>query len=174
MSPKTPKQAPKRSHKATKTAAKSPVHIPQPHGGALLSGGVPGNRGGGRPPDMLGQKLREIGMVHAAPLLEDVMQGKIRLVWVGTCPKCKHVGELPEGDDLDALKDTIRTTVDQQLKASDQTLRYAQKDQKDIDYQEAARQYHQCVTDSLNAHVSPQVAETILGDIRVRLFGSGV
>lgn len=43
---------------ATKRAAKSakakPDLIPQPHGGALLSGGVPGNKGGtGRPPNWL-------------------------------------------------------------------------------------------------------------------------
>lgn len=30
-----------------------PELIPQPHGGALYAGGVPGNRGGGRPPSRI-------------------------------------------------------------------------------------------------------------------------
>jgi hypothetical protein len=38
----------------------SPELIPQAHGGALLSGGVPGNKGGtGRPPNWFAAKLRE-------------------------------------------------------------------------------------------------------------------
>lgn len=43
-----------------KRAAKSAELIPQPHGGALLTGGVPGNKGGtGRPPDWLKALKRE-------------------------------------------------------------------------------------------------------------------
>lgn len=37
-----------------------PTVIPQPHGGALLSGGVPGNAGGGRPPQALKDFLAEL------------------------------------------------------------------------------------------------------------------
>lgn len=41
-----------RKKTAAKTAA--PAKVPQPHGGALLTGGVPGNKGGtGRPPEWL-------------------------------------------------------------------------------------------------------------------------
>jgi hypothetical protein len=47
----------RRKHRAAspretpKTAAKPPELVPQPHGGALLSGGLVGNKGGtGRPP----------------------------------------------------------------------------------------------------------------------------
>jgi hypothetical protein len=37
-----------------------PKLVPQPHGGALLSGGVPGNRGGtGRPPSAVREIARE-------------------------------------------------------------------------------------------------------------------
>lgn len=43
-----------------KSAAKTPDLVPQEHGGALLSGGVPGNKGGtGRPPDEFKQWLAE-------------------------------------------------------------------------------------------------------------------
>lgn len=48
---------------AAKTAADSsppePELVPQSHGGALLSGGAPGNAGGtGRPPSELREKMR--------------------------------------------------------------------------------------------------------------------
>lgn len=48
--------------KAAKSAAKAakPALIPRPNGkGALLAGGVPGNRGGtGRPPSVIRERLR--------------------------------------------------------------------------------------------------------------------
>lgn len=41
---------------------KGPELVPQPHGGALNSGGTPGNRGGtGRPPNEIRALAREIG-----------------------------------------------------------------------------------------------------------------
>lgn len=41
------------------SAAKTAELIPQPHGGALLTAGVPGNRGGGRPPSVVREAARE-------------------------------------------------------------------------------------------------------------------
>ena len=46
-----------------------PVLVPQPNGGALLTGGVPGNKGGGRPPKKFAafmRGLRESGDVQQA------------------------------------------------------------------------------------------------------------
>lgn len=44
-----------------------PHKIPQPHGGALNSGGTPGNKGGtGRPPNVIREMARE-GMTKALP-----------------------------------------------------------------------------------------------------------
>lgn len=40
------------------SAAKTAL-IPQPHGGALYAGGVPGNRGGGRHPDEFRSRMAE-------------------------------------------------------------------------------------------------------------------
>ena len=34
--------------------------VPQPHGGALLAGGMPGNKGGGRPSDELKAKMARL------------------------------------------------------------------------------------------------------------------
>jgi hypothetical protein len=48
-----------RRKSAGQSAASQPALIPQPHGGALLSGGKPGNAGGpGRPKDELRAKMR--------------------------------------------------------------------------------------------------------------------
>jgi len=70
------------ARKAGKTAAKTavvlkgdpaPARIPQPHGGALLPGGVPGNKGGtGRPRDKV--RLAALkGAARAVPRLEDIL-----------------------------------------------------------------------------------------------------
>lgn len=49
------------SKKTTAETAKQPTKIPQPHGGALNSGGTPGNKGGpGRPPSVLKAFTREL------------------------------------------------------------------------------------------------------------------
>lgn len=43
------------------TAKESPKLVPQPNGrGALLSGGLPGNKGGGRPKDEFQARMREL------------------------------------------------------------------------------------------------------------------
>ena len=56
---------PKRGKKRRETSAKTPATKPQPellpqrHGGALRSGGKPGNRGGtGRPPSVIRERCR--------------------------------------------------------------------------------------------------------------------
>jgi hypothetical protein len=60
--------------RARQTAGKSavpPRKIPQPHGGALLSGGKPGNKGGGR--------LKEYAEERAAQLAADPMVWDVQL-----------------------------------------------------------------------------------------------
>ena len=48
--------------------------IPQPHGGALNSGGTPGHRGGsGRPPHSIKRRFRDLADLHGVKVLEDVM-----------------------------------------------------------------------------------------------------
>ena len=50
-----PRRAP-----SPKTAAETPGLKPQPHGGALLAGGIPGNKGGGRPPNAFKDFLADL------------------------------------------------------------------------------------------------------------------
>jgi hypothetical protein len=75
-SPCRPRPGPKT---AAETAA--PVVatlIPQPHGGALLPGGKPGNRGGpGRPPDAHRERLRELlSQPEADEMLAKTLRGE--------------------------------------------------------------------------------------------------
>src|SRR4051812_33221468 len=75
---------------ATETAIDAPVtnvpplagarvpevrRIPQPGGrGALLAGGMPGNRGGGRKPGLIRAQIRELIALHGVDFLEAVLR----------------------------------------------------------------------------------------------------
>ena len=57
------------------TADRSPVLVPQPHGGSLLSGGVPGNKGG-RPPDEFKRRMAELASSdEALEYLRECLRG---------------------------------------------------------------------------------------------------
>lgn len=61
--PRRKSRADKRNPTGATAAATAPVvgRVPQPHGGALNAGGVPGNRGGtGRPPDAFRIRMQTI------------------------------------------------------------------------------------------------------------------
>ena len=62
------------SDSGKKTAAKTAM-VPQKHGGALLPGGVPGNKGGGRPSNELRGSMREI-LEKGLPHLEEFVTGE--------------------------------------------------------------------------------------------------
>ena len=78
----TKRKSKSRTKKRTKVAAKVPVLVPQPNGGALLSGGIPGRSGppkgsGGRPPDMIRQRCRE-SFDKRIPILEKIADDKLK------------------------------------------------------------------------------------------------
>ena len=73
--------------------------IPQEHGGALLSGGVPGNAGGtGRPPSEVRARLRG-SFEERIPVLEQFMDGQVTLP---LRRRCEHCGKEPTNRDEDA------------------------------------------------------------------------
>jgi hypothetical protein len=95
MTPRhTPKKpAKKAARRRIKTAAKTPdvvtdsapALVEQPHGGALLSGGVPGNKGGtGRPPDEFKARMRElVTRAEVEQELETVLGTRDHPQWLG-------------------------------------------------------------------------------------------
>jgi hypothetical protein len=68
----------------------APSKLAQPHGGALNSGGPPGNRGGvGRPPSEIRRQAREI-FAARLPVLEQIAEGRIVVPVRERCPSCGH------------------------------------------------------------------------------------
>lgn len=61
---------------ASKTPAKTPVaKVKQPHGGAILQGGNPGNSGGGRPPDEFKAMCRQLASsTEVYARVKDILQ----------------------------------------------------------------------------------------------------
>ncbi len=70
-----------RNKKPQKTPVKTPVKttalVPQAHGGAIRQGGNPGNRGGGRPPDLIRQRCRE-SFDKRIPILEQIADDRLK------------------------------------------------------------------------------------------------
>lgn len=74
MKGKTARKAAKPARRAKKSAVKSAVKlIPQPHGGALAAGGIPGNPGGGRPRSEVRAAALE-GAAEAIPKLRAMIE----------------------------------------------------------------------------------------------------
>lgn len=104
-----------RSGGAPKLAAKLPALTPQPHGGALYSGGVPGHIGaGGRPRSVLRQRLRG-SFEERIPVLEGIAddptadcQDRIRAVDVLAKYGVGTVRELS----VDEVRERLHTTVE--------------------------------------------------------------
>mgnify|MGYP001573281101 CR=1 FL=1 len=97
--------APKRNGKA-KTAARTAVaKIPQPHGGQLYAGGVPGNRGGGAKPSKFLAGLKVALEAGKAPeVIQGIISGDI-LEHLGTDKEGRAiVGETRNADRLKAIE----------------------------------------------------------------------
>jgi hypothetical protein len=99
--------------------------IPQPHGGALLSGGVVGHKGGpGRPPAQLRGDFRDVAEL-GIDVLRGYVLGRVPVKMVGQCEKCGHEHEdyslMP--DELEALLGNAPKDSDR-LKAIDTAAKY--------------------------------------------------
>jgi hypothetical protein len=111
--------------KSAKESPKMPSLVVQPNGrGAIYSGGVPGNAGGGRPKDIVRDKLANLAEGKGFRFLDELMEGKVRFRLVGKCGECGHEGEPNTTAEADALWDEIKASIDHRLKANDQILRY--------------------------------------------------
>lgn len=73
----TKKQTKQKQTKRTRTEAAGPKPelIPQEHGGALYAGGVPGNRGGGRPPSAV-RRLARAEFEKRIPILAEIADSR--------------------------------------------------------------------------------------------------
>ena len=72
------------------TVPTTPTKVQQPHGGALNSGGTPGNRGGtGRPPSEVRRVARE-AFAERLPILARIAEGEVAVPLRERCPACGY------------------------------------------------------------------------------------
>lgn len=105
--------------------------VPQPHGGALRNGGT--NKGGtGRPKEIVRERMLALGVEKGIPFLSDVLDGKVRMQLVGVCASCKAETYMDDSwkEELEAA---VKASIDQRLKAVEQTWKYGLGTQKDVD-----------------------------------------
>jgi hypothetical protein len=96
---------------------------PGKNGGRLRTGN-PGHIGaGGRPPDAIRAQLLDLGYTKAIPFLTDLLDGTVSVSLLGKCDACEHEQQLSE-EWVELLMNRIKTSVDQRLKASEQTMKY--------------------------------------------------
>ena len=66
-----------------------PEKVPQPHGGAILHGGMPGNRGGGRTPSQV-KELASAKLPRHVETLDGIAGGISYVTMREKCPKCGY------------------------------------------------------------------------------------
>ncbi len=94
----------------TKTAGETLV--PQPHGGALRSGGKLGNKGGGRTPEEIKGSFRKLIAEKGLPWAERLLDAPKTVL----CPKCGTEVKPPASDGVRArLLDTATRLLPQQV-----------------------------------------------------------
>lgn len=98
-----------------KTAAKTAVpKIPQPHGGSLNTGGVPGNAGGtGRPPSEVRKAVLE-GAAKAVPKLIAHLKSKNPSIVQGAADKLLKYG-LGTQRDIKITEDDVRERLEKSI-----------------------------------------------------------
>ncbi len=152
-----------------------PTLIPQPNGGALKSGGTPGNKGGGSTPNAIRRKLRK--MIAKRPgFLAEVMDGnpmvktRIRLTDVlpeVECPNCGESGLTPkEGTDKD-LEITVMVSASpkDRIAAYDTAAKYGLGTLKEVSVEQVRERLGQTL-ETIRAQLPPEQAETIVAALR--------
>ena len=102
------------------TAGRTAVLIPQEHGGALLSGGTPGNKGGGRTASELRGLMRR-PLAKLLPVVERIAEATD--TQEVTCPECDHKHQV-----------TSWLKASDKLKAVDLLARYGIGTQQEIEH----------------------------------------
>lgn len=139
--------------KGRKAAAKSaaPRKVPQPHGGALLSGGMPGNRGGtGRPPSELRARLRG-SFEDRIKTLEAFADGAMPLR--EKCEKCGH-------EPIPTLA-AMPVESSDRLRAIDMMAKYGLGTLKEVSV-ENVRERVKATLSVIQSHTAPEQYATIV------------
>ena len=160
-----------------------PALIPQPNGkGALLSGGVPGNKGGGRPSSAIRETLRA-SFEKRIPVLEQVADGKpvdeFKIPFVNVlphvqCPRCKSQMEPkdPETAFMISIRCLRSARPGDRIKAVEAMGKLGLTDSDtDISNHPEARRFLAAFHTALIEEVSPKIADRVRQRIE-QLLGS--
>lgn len=94
------------------TVGGTAVLIPQKHGGALLPGGQPGNKGGGQSPEAIKGSFRKLIAEKGLPWAERMLDAPKTVA----CPKCGTMVQPPAADGVRArLLDTATRMLPQKV-----------------------------------------------------------
>lgn len=146
------KESTKRPRRKTTavTTGRQPHKIPQPHGGALNSGGTPGNAGGlGRPASDIKARLRG-SFYDRIPLLEQIADACVPIR--EQCPQCKYLA--PD----EVL--VVRTADADRLRALDMMAKYA-GDEDDVPASEVRKRLEQTIA-TIRATVEQSTANVLI------------
>jgi hypothetical protein len=160
--------------KRTKTAENSGglPKVPQAHGGALLLGGVPGNKGGpGRPSREMREQLRERAAARYH-VLEETADGVIRLPLTRTC---EHCGKSPTKrarrgrSDLDPIE--LAAKSGDRLRALELMFRFGLGEQREVVDSESIRDSLRAQRKIIREILPEDVAEALLQRLRLEVWG---
>ncbi len=132
--------AQKKPARASGKGSPKPAKIPQPHGGALYAGGVPGHRGGpGAPPSVLRERLRG-SFENRIGALEQIADGE---ALVKT--------RAPDGKETETL---VSASVPDRLKAIDTMAKYGLGTTKELTVEHVSGKLRE--TDAILARELPR------------------
>lgn len=158
---------PRKKKTAAKTAAR---RIPKHGGGALLTGGAPGNKGGGRKPDVFKAALADVRDTSGMALLREILGGEVTYTLNA---KCAHCGKVSKGGPktFAQLLKLVPSPSDR-LRGADLTMRYTVGLEKTVNVKIAApadfERAFGIVRDVIAAECVPAIAERITTMIQER------
>ena len=140
-----------------------PALIPQPHGGALLAGGKPGNAGGGR----LTERLFEMGEA-SADFIEQTRKGEITYTLNEVCEHCgkESTGPKTFGDLLKLIP-----SPDTRLRAAELPIRYTVGRERVIRVEgfPGAQRVFDIIRSRIRQKLGSGLSEEMLEDIQLAL-----
>ena len=164
MSPKPPKKSVKTTEQTATKSAKMPALVPRPDGrGALLSGGMPGNAGGGRPKDALVAQLRAIALEDGVPFLKATITDALKLPLLGECEQCGHDQPFSE-EWTEVISNRFKASKGERLKAVEICLKFGQAKELVIADLPTAEKFFNCITTALVNRIGQELADEIAAD----------
>ncbi len=115
--------------------------IPQPHGGALLPGGVHGHKGGRGKPRSKVRQAAALAFEERLPILSEIADGRGYVDLTERCPKCGHEGEKLTAN---AIKAAIPSPSDR-TRALDVLGKYGGVDKLELTDEEQPRESGQAM-----------------------------